>query len=60
RATLDAELQRSGGRSTDLTERCFSELATLYSTGDALLAVTPPSRRALFRYFREGHDKEPT
>ncbi|MCU0521170.1 MAG: hypothetical protein MUF84_10820 [Anaerolineae bacterium] len=59
RATLDAELQRSGGRSTDLTERCFDELATLYSTGDALLAVTPPSRRALFRHFREHQDREP-
>jgi len=59
RAALDSELHRSGGQSTHLTEAYIGELAGLYHTTEALLAVTPPTRSALFRIFREQHDREP-
>jgi hypothetical protein len=49
RATLDAELRRSGGRPTELGEACFDELKTLYAADRAELSVCPPSRQALRR-----------
>ena len=60
RAAIDAEMQRSGGRSTELLERCFDELTEHYHAEDGLLAVTPPSRKALYRIIKPGRDLEPT
>lgn len=57
RAALDAELQRNGGVSTDLTEDLLNQLAGLYHTGEALLSVTPPSRQALFQAMRQDLDE---
>jgi hypothetical protein len=53
RAALDAELQRCGGRSTDLSESLFDELTAIYHATTARLAVTPPSRKSLFRIFSQ-------
>jgi len=58
RAALDAELQRGGGRSTDLTENLFDELTAIYHTTTARLAVTPPSRKSLFRIFSQNLDQQ--
>ncbi len=57
RAALDAELQRCGGRSTELTESLFDELTAIYHTTTARLAVTPPSRKSLFRVFSQNLDQ---
>jgi hypothetical protein len=59
RAAIDAELQRSGGRSTDFLESWFDELAGLYYANErSLLAVTPPSRKALFDIIKHGRDTD--
>ncbi len=43
RATLDAQLRRSGGRPTAVTERCFGELTRLYGARKAEGSVAPPA-----------------
>ena len=43
RATLDAQLRRSGGRPTAVTERCFGELTCLYSAHKANSYLAPPT-----------------
>ena len=57
RAALDAELQRNGGRSTDLTESLLDQLTSIYHTSTARLSVTPPTRKALFRIFGQNLDQ---
>lgn len=49
RATLDAQLQRSAGRPTAVTERCFAELTRLYSAHKADATVAPPTMARLSR-----------
>jgi hypothetical protein len=56
RAEFDAEIQASGGVSTEVTESLLNELTALYHTGEALLTVTPPTREALFRISRQDTD----
>jgi len=43
RANLHRELTRSGGRATEATERCFSELTGIYCAENAGRSVHPPS-----------------
>jgi hypothetical protein len=59
RAALDAELQQNGGTSTELTEALMDELAAHYHTGPTILAVTPPTREALFRIYKHELDQQP-
>ena len=53
RATLDAQLRRSGGRPTAVTERCFGELTRLYSAHKASNYLAPPTLARL----GSAHDK---
>jgi hypothetical protein len=52
RALLDDELQRSDSRPTAKSDEYFEELTRIYHAGNAELAVTPMSRRALNRFRR--------
>lgn len=53
RAELDAELRRSVGCPTRLTEACFAELTTIYHAAQADWIVSPPSLEALARLRNE-------
>jgi hypothetical protein len=52
RAMLDAAIRKSGGRSTEVTERCFDELCRIYGADKAEFAVMPPSLKGLARVYR--------
>ena len=43
RALLGAELTRSEGKTTEVSERCFAELTRIYHAEGADIAVKPPS-----------------
>ncbi len=47
RASLDAELQASGGVPTDRSDECFTELTRIYHADNAEPWMTPPSRATL-------------
>lgn len=51
RAVLDAELQKSGGAATALTEKSFREIAAIYHAGDTAEASVAPPTVAVCRRF---------
>jgi hypothetical protein len=53
RAALDAEVRRSAGRPTPVTEACFEELTAIYHAAGTDWIVSPPSLKALTRLKHE-------